>query len=425
MTSPVPAEHAPQGVLRPTERPAERPADTCFSSGPTTKFTGWSLQDLSGAVVGRSHRSAEAVARIREVLDLSREVLGIPEDHRVAIVPASDTGAVEMALWNLVGPRPVEVLAWDSFGADWVTDLRDQLPVEARAHVAEHGHLPDLGEVDFSHDVVLTWNGTTAGVRLPGPEVIPAEHEGLVICDATSAVFAMDLPWDRLDVVTWSWQKVLGGEAAHGMLVLSPRAVERLREHVPPWPVPKALRLASGGVVNEGLFAGSVLNTPSMLAVEDAVVAMRRAREIGLPELMARSERSAGLVYAFAEERDWVEPLPVDPATRSTTSVCLRWTHPEVAGDAEFAAAVVARLADEGVALDVQAYRTAPPGLRIWCGATVETQDVAALLPWVEWAFHTELAARSGAGVTPSDTPTRDLPTDVPADTPSDQEKTP
>lgn len=392
--------------------PTERPADPCFSSGPTTKFTGWSLQDLSGAVVGRSHRSSEALARIREVLDLSREVLGIPSDHRIAIVPASDTGAVEMALWNLLGPRPVEVLAWDSFGADWVTDLRDQLPVEARAHVAEHGQLPDLGAVDFDNDVVLTWNGTTAGVRLPGPEVIPAEHEGLVICDATSAVFAVDLPWDRLDVVTWSWQKVLGGEAAHGMLVLSLRAVERLGEHVPTWPVPKALRLATNGVVNEGLFTGSVINTPSMLAVEDAVVGLRRAREIGLPELIARAERTAGLVYAFAEERDWVEPLPVDPATRSTTSVCLRWAHPEVAGDADFAAAVVRRLADEGVALDVNAYRTAPPGLRIWCGATVDTDDVAALLPWVEWAFHTELAART-ASTTPE------------APTPTDEEKTP
>lgn len=354
--------------------PTERPADPCFSSGPTTKFTGWSLQDLSGAVVGRSHRSSEALARIREVLDLSREVLGVPSDHRIAIVPASDTGAVEMALWNLLGPRPVEVLAWDSFGADWVTDLRDQLPVEARAHVAE--------------------------------------HEGLVICDATSAVFAVDLPWDRLDVVTWSWQKVLGGEAAHGMLVLSLRAVERLGEHVPTWPVPKALRLATNGVVNEGLFTGSVINTPSMLAVEDAVVGLRRAREIGLPELIARAERTAGLVYAFAEERDWVEPLPVDPATRSTTSVCLRWAHPEVAGDADFAAAVVRRLADEGVALDVNAYRTAPPGLRIWCGATVDTDDVAALLPWVEWAFHTELAART-ASTTPE------------APTPTDEEKTP
>lgn len=387
----------------PVGRPVERPADPRFSSGPTTKFAGWSLDDLSAAVVGRSHRSAEAKDRLREVISLSREVLGIPEGHRVAIVPASDTGAVEMALWNLLGPRPVEVLAWDSFGDDWVTDLQTQLPVEVQARVAEPGHLPDLEAVDFSHDVVLTWNGTTAGVRLPGPDAVPAQHDGLVICDATSAAFAMDLPWDRLDVVTWSWQKVLGSEAGHGMLVLSPRSLERLREHVPSWPVPKALRLAVDGVVDEALFEGVVINTPSMLAVEDAVVALRRARDLGLPELIARAERTAALVYDFAEARDWVEPLPVDPATRSTTSVCLRWTHPEVAGDAGFAAAVAARLADEGVALDAQAYRSAPPGLRIWCGATVETQDVAALLPWVEWAFMTELAARSRHPANPTD----------------------
>ncbi|MBS0564614.1 MAG: phosphoserine transaminase [Proteobacteria bacterium] len=375
-------------------KPAVRPANARFSSGPCAKIPGFSLDMLADAPLGRSHRAAIGKARLKEAIDLTREVLGVPEGYRIGIVPASDTGAVEMALWSLLGPRGVEVLCWESFGEGWATDVVKQLKLDAVVRKADYGRIVDFAEVDFHRDVVFTWNGTTSGVRVPDGAAIPADRKGLTICDATSAAFAMDLPWDRLDVVTFSWQKVLGGEGAHGMLILGPRAVERLESHTPAWPMPKIFRLTKGGKLIEGIFEGETINTPSMLAVEDYLVTLKWAQSIGgLPALIGRCEANADVISDFLKGRNWIANLAEDAATASTTSVCLKFTDPRIADGAAFAKAVSRRLEGEGVALDAGAYRDAPPGLRIWCGATVETADVQALMPWIEWAFQAEIAA--------------------------------
>lgn len=376
-------------------KPAARPGNPRFSSGPCAKIPGFSLDLLGDAALGRSHRASPAKDKLREAITRTRAVLGVPEGWRIGIVPASDTGAVEMAMWSLLGARGVELLAWEAFGQGWVTDVRSQLKLDAVVHQAEYGELPDLAAVDFSSDVIFTWNGTSSGVRVPDGDWIPAGREGLTICDATSAAFAMDLPWDKLDVTTFSWQKVLGGEAAHGVIILSPRAVERLESWTPPWPLPKIFRLTRGGRLNEGIFEGSTINTPSMLCVEDYLVALDWAEGLGgLPALIARSEGNAALLAGFVAERDWIDHLARVPETRSCTSVCLKFTDQRIRDAAGFAKGVAGRLAAEGVALDVAGYRDAPPGLRIWCGATVEREDIAALLPWLDWAFAAELAAQ-------------------------------
>ena len=381
-----------------TPTPAARPANPRFSSGPCAKPPGYSLDLLRDALLGRSHRAAQGKAKLRRAIDLTREILSVPAAYRIGIVPASDTGAVEMAMWSLLGARPVEMLAWESFGEGWVTDVIKQLKLDASVRKAPYGQIVDLAEVDFADDVVFTWNGTTSGVRLPNGEAIPADREGLTICDATSAAFAMDLPWDRLDVVTFSWQKVLGGEAAHGMLILSPRAVERLESYTPPWPLPKIFRLTKGGKLIEGIFEGETINTPSMLCVEDYLAALDWAKRIGgLPALIARADSNAAAVAAFVDPRPWIANLAEDPATASTTSVCLKFTDPAIRDGAAFAKAVAKRLEKEGVAWDVGSYRDAPPGLRIWCGSTVETADVEALMPWIEWAYRAELEAQKAA----------------------------
>ncbi len=371
--------------------PARRPADPRFSSGPCAKPPTWTPDALAGAALGRSHRAGVGKAKLKAAIDGTREVLGVPDTHRIGIVPASDTGAVEMAMWTMLGARPVEMVAWESFGAGWVADAVKQLRLDARVHEAPYGGIVDLGTLDWDRDVVFTWNGTTSGVRVPSGDAIPEGRGGLAICDATSAAFAQALPWDRLDVATFSWQKALGGEAAHGMLILSPRAVERLESHAPPWPVPKIFRLTKGGKLIEGLFEGETINTPSMLCVEDYLVALDWARSVGgLPGLMRRADANARAVWDFVDARPWIANLAADPATRSNTSVCLRFADPAVADDAAFARAVARRLEAEGAAHDVASYRDAPPGLRIWCGATVETADVEALMPWIEWAYEAE-----------------------------------
>ena len=376
--------------------PAARPVNSRFSSGPCTKIPGFSLDMLSDAPLGRSHRAAIGKAKLKEAIDLTREILGVPADYRIGIVPASDTGAVEMALWSLLGARPVEMLAWESFGEGWVTDVVKQLKLDATVKKAPYGEIVDFATVDFARDVVFTWNGTTSGVRLANGNAIPADREGLTICDATSAAFAMDLPWDKLDVVTFSWQKVLGGEGGHGVLILSPRAVARLESHTPAWPMPKIFRMTKGGKLIEGIFTGETINTPSMLCVEDYLVALKWAKALGgLPALIARAAANAGAIADFVATRDWIANLAVDPATASTTSVCLKFTDDRIKDGAAFAKAVAKRLEKEGVALDAGAYRDAPPGLRIWCGSTVETSDVVALMPWIEWAFEAEIAAQA------------------------------
>lgn len=381
-----------------TTLPAARPVNPRFSSGPCTKIPGFSLDMLSDAPLGRSHRAAIGKAKLKEAIDLTREILGVPADYRIGIVPASDTGAVEMALWSLLGARPVEMLAWESFGEGWVTDVVKQLKLDAVVRKAPYGEIVDFATVDFDRDVVFTWNGTTSGVRVPNGDVIPADRAGLTICDATSAAFAMDLPWDKLDVVTFSWQKVLGGEGGHGVLILSPRAVARLESHTPAWPMPKIFRMTKGGKLIEGIFAGETINTPSMLCVEDYLVALKWAQGIGgLKALIARAEANAGVIAEFVAARDWIANLAVDPATASTTSVCLKFTDARIRDGAAFAKAVARRLEKEGVALDAGAYRDAPPGLRIWCGSTVELSDVRALMPWIEWAFEAEIAAQAAA----------------------------
>ena len=372
-------------------KPDARPADPRFSSGPCAKPPIWTLDALKGASLGRSHRSAEGKAKLAAAIDGTREVLGIPETHRIGIVPASDTGAVEMAMWTMLGARPVTTLAWESFGAGWVTDAVKQLRLDPVVVEADYGHLPDLAAVDWDTDVVFTWNGTTSGVRVPDGFEIPEGRQGLTICDATSAAFAQDLPWDRLDVTTFSWQKVMGGEAAHGVIVLGPRAVERLETFTPDRPLPKIFRLTKGGKLIEGIFRGETINTPSMLCVEDYLVALDWGRSVGgQPGLKARADANAKAVWDFVDGSGFMANLAADPATRSNTSVCLKFTDPAVASDAAFAKAVAKRLEAEGVAFDIAGYRDAPAGLRIWCGATVETSDVAALMPWIEWAYRAE-----------------------------------
>ncbi len=379
-------------------KPETVPTNPRFSSGPCAKPPTFTLQSLSDAALGRSHRAAIGKTKLKDAIERTRTILGIPADYLIGIVPASDTGAVEMAMWNLLGQRPVEMLAWESFGAGWVTDVVKQLKLDAKVTTADYGEIVDLNAVDWTRDVVFTWNGTTSGVRVPDAFEIPADREGLTICDATSAAFAQDLPWDRLDVVTYSWQKVLGGEAAHGMLILSPRAVERLESYTPAWPLPKIFRLTKGGKIIEGVFRGETINTPSMLCVEDYLKALDWAESVGgLKGLVARADANAKVLWDFCDRTPWIANLANDPATRSNTSVCLKFTDDRIQDGAAFAKAVAKRLETEGAALDIGAYRDAPPGLRIWCGATVETSDIEALIPWIEWAFEAEISAQTEA----------------------------
>ncbi|MEO1379014.1 MAG: phosphoserine transaminase, partial [Pseudomonadota bacterium] len=353
------------------QKPATRPANPRFSSGPCAKPPTFDFDKLRDAALGRSHRAAVGKAKLKAAIEETRDLLGVPANYRIGIVPASDTGAVEMAMWSLLGERPVEMLAWESFGSGWVTDAVKQLNLDAIIREAGYGEIIDLDDVNTDHDVVFTWNGTTSGVRVPNGDWIKSDRSGLTICDATSAAFAQDLPWDKLDVVTFSWQKVLGGEAAHGMLILSPRAVERLESYSPPWPLPKIFRLTKGGKLIEGIFEGATINTPSMLAVEDYLLALEWARSVGgLNVLMARADANATAVNDFADKTPWLENLAADPANRSNTSVCLKFNDPRIKDGASFAKAVAERLEAEGVAFDIGAYRDAPPGLRIWCGGT-------------------------------------------------------
>jgi phosphoserine aminotransferase len=387
-----------------TSRPTQRPRVPHFSSGPCAKRPGWTPAALADAALGRSHRSPVGKAKLGRAIDLTRAVLQVPSDYRIGIVPASDTGAVEMAMWTMLGPKPVEVAAWEAFGKEWVTDALKQLKIAPRIHQTPYGILPDLAAIDTKNsDVVFTWNGTAAGVKVPDGDWIAADREGLTICDATSAAFAQPLPWGKLDVVTFSWQKVMGGEAAHGMLILSPRAVARLESHTPSWPLPKIFRLTKDGKLIEGIFKGDTINTPSMLAVEDYLDTLDWAERIGgLKALHARADANAKVVYDWVARTPWIAPLAADPATYSNTGVCLVIADPDVLarGDAAvsaFAAGIVERLDREGVALDIGAYRDAPAGLRIWCGATVETSDLEALTPWLDWAFAEEKAALTRA----------------------------
>ena len=375
-------------------RPAIRPRNPCFSSGPCAKRPGWTPAALDDAFLGRSHRSAAGKAKLAEVIGRSRDLLGLPADYRLGIVPASDTGAVEMALWSLLGARGADMLIWESFGKIWAADAAEQLKLgDLRRIEADYGRLPDLSRVDFDRDVVFTWNGTTSGVRVPDGDWIASSRAGLTICDATSAVFAMDLPWDKLDVVTWSWQKALGGEAAHGMLALSPRAVERLESYRPPWPLPKLFRLTTDGKLNQDLFEGTPINTPSMLCVEDAIDSLRWAEEVGgVPAMVARSEANLATVAGWVGARDWVEFLAEVPETRSCTSICLKIVDPWFLGleiDERHATVkrLVALIAEAGAGYDLGSHRSAPPGLRVWGGATVAREDLEALLPWLDWAF--------------------------------------
>lgn len=385
-------------------KPDVRPANPNFSSGPCSKRPGWSLEALSDAPLGRSHRAKPGKAKLAEAIELTRKVLNVPADYRIGIVPASDTGAVEMAMWSLLGARGVDMLAWESFGSGWVTDVVKQLKLEnVRKIEAPYGELPDLSTVDFSNDVVFTWNGTTSGVRVPDGDWIPANREGLTICDATSAAFAQELDFAKLDVVTFSWQKVLGGEAAHGMLILSPRAVERLETYSPAWPLPKIFRLTKGGKLIEGIFRGETINTPSMLCVEDYLDALKWAEDLGgLAGLVARADGNLEVLANWVDQTSWVDFLPKDPATRSNTSVCLTVVDPDILAlsdeqQSAFAKGMVSMLDSEGVAYDIGAYRDAPSGLRIWAGATVEASDLKALTSWLDWAFQTEKAKHAQA----------------------------
>ncbi len=387
-----------------TTKPVVRPRVPHFSSGPCAKRPGWTLEALKDALVGRSHRAKPGRAKLKRAIELTREVLAVPADFRIGIVPASDTGAVEMALWSMLGARGVDLLAWESFGEGWVTDVVKQLKLkDARVLKAPYGELPDLGQVDFSRDVVFTWNGTTSGVRVPNGDWIAADRQGLTICDATSAAFAQALPFDKLDVVTFSWQKALGGEGAHGMLILSPRAVARLESYTPAWPLPKIFRLTKGGKLNEGIFEGETINTPSMLCVEDYLDTLAWAKSVGgLPKLIARADKNLALISAWVARTPWVEFLPKQEALRSNTSVCLVIVDPAVRAlspDAQgaFAKSLAGILDKEGVAYDIAYHRDAPPGLRIWTGATIEASDLEALFPWLDWAFAEAKAALAKA----------------------------
>jgi phosphoserine aminotransferase len=391
MTNPaMPGPHAP----------ARRPANPNFSSGPCAKRPGWSLKALEGAALGRSHRAKIGKQKLKQAIDLTREVLAVPADYRIGIVPGSDTGAVEMALWSLLGARGVDVLAWESFGLGWVTDIVKQLKLkDARTVNADYGKLPDLRQVDFSRDVVFAWNGTTSGVRVPDGAWIAADRAGLTICDATSAAFAQPLPFDKLDVVTLSWQKALGGEAAHGMIILSPRAVARLESYTPPWPLPKVFRMTKGGKLIDGIFVGETINTPSMLCVEDYLDALQWAKSVGgLAGLMARADANFDVLAKWAGRTPWIDFFADDPATRSNTSVCLKIVAPAVvaldlSGQEAFVRAIAARLDKEGVAHDIAFHRDAPPHFRIWAGATIEPADLAALTEWIEWGYALEKAS--------------------------------
>lgn len=379
-------------------KPATRPDNPRFSSGPCAKIPTFELSKLSDAALGRSHRAAVGKAKLKAAIDETRAILGVPADYRIGIVPASDTGAMEMAMWSLLGARKAEMLAWESFGAGWVTDVVKQLKIDAEIKTADYGQIVDFATVDFDNDVVFTWNGTTSGARVPNGDAIPANREGLTICDATSAAFAQDLPWDKLDVTTFSWQKVMGGEAAHGMLILSPRAVERLESYTPAWPLPKIFRMTKGGKLIEGIFVGETINTPSMLAVEDYLVALEWAKSVGgLKGLMARADANAKVLWDFCDRNDWIANLADDPATRSNTSVCLKFTDVRIKDGAAFAKAVAKKLADYNAAYDIGAYRDAPAGLRIWCGATIEAADVEKLTLWLTWAFEEVLAEQTEA----------------------------
>ena len=368
--------------------PGVRPVVPHFSSGPCAKRPGWNLQALTDAVLGRSHRSKIGKAKLKRAIDLTAEILGVPKGYRVGIVPASDTGAVEMALWSLLGPRPVTMIAWESFGEGWVTDAAKQLKLDPTVLRADYGQIPDLSAIDWSNDVLFTWNGTTSGVRVPDADWIPADREGLSFADATSGVFAYDIDWSKIDVATFSWQKVLGGEGAHGVLILGPRAVERLESYTPAWPLPKVFRLVSKGKLAEGVFKGETINTPSMLAVEDAIWSLEWAKSLGADGLIARSDANAAALDRIVEARDWLGHLAVDPASRSKTSVCLT-----VDADEATIKKMVSLLEAEGAAYDIGGYRDAPPGLRIWCGATVDTADIEALGPWLDWAYSAAKAA--------------------------------
>ncbi len=384
--------------------PGVRPANPNFSSGPCAKRPGWSLEGLRNAALGRSHRAKIGKAKLKQAIDLTREVLEVPADYRIGIVPASDTGAMEMVLWSLLGERPVDVLAWESFGLGWITDVVKQLKLkDARAITADYGKLAHLSEVDFSHDVVFTWNGTTSGVRVPDGDWIAADRTGLTICDATSAAFAQPLAFDKLDVVTFSWQKALGGEAAHGMLILSPRAVARLESYTPPWPLPKIFRMTKGGKLIEGIFVGETINTPSMLCVEDYLDTLNWAKSVGgLKGLMARADANFKVLADWAARTPWIDFFAEDPATRSNTSVTLKIVDPDLvkrdaASQEAFLRAIVARLDKEGVAYDIAYHRDAPPHFRIWTGATIEASDLAALTAWLEWAYAVEKASLAQA----------------------------
>src|SRR5579872_400212 len=375
-------------------KPASRPRVPHFSSGPCAKRPGWTPQNLKDAAIGRSHRAKIGKAKLKLAIDLTREVLRVPSDYKIGIVPASDTGAVEMALWSLLGARPVTTIAWESFGEGWTNDIANQLKLkDVTKLAAPYGEIPDLSKVDPASDIVFTWNGTTSGVRVPNADWISADRTGLAICDATSAAFAQPLDWAKLDVITFSWQKALGGEAAHGMLILSPRAVARLESYTPPWPIPKIFRMTKGGKLIEGIFAGESINTPSMLCVEDYLDALEWAKVSGgLPALQARADANARIIADWVARTPWIDFLAADPALRSNTSVCLKVIDPAVtrlAADAQaaFVKGIAAALEREGVAYDIDAYRDAPPGLRIWCGSTVEASDVKALTPWLDWAY--------------------------------------
>ena len=377
-----------------TKKPVTRPDNACFSSGPCAKNPSFDVTRLANAPLGRSHRAAVGKARLKLAIEETRKILEIPSDYRIAIVPASDTGAVEMAMWSMLGARDVTMVAWESFGDGWINDAVKQLKLDVKIFNADYGDIVDMESLDYDTDIVFTWNGTTSGVCLKDGNAIPHDRLGLTICDATSAAFAMDLPWAKLDVTTFSWQKVLGGEAAHGMLILSPRAAQRLESYTPSWPIPKIFRLTKNGKLIESIFEGATINTPSMLALEDYLLSLEWAKSVGgKNELINRAKRNAKAIWDFCDSRDWIENLAINPSTRSTTSVCLKFKDNRITDGHSFANKIAKRLETEKVAFDIGAYRDAPPGLRIWCGSTVETSDIEKMLPWIDWAFHEEIKA--------------------------------
>ena len=378
------------------KKPVTRPKNACFSSGPCAKNPIFDVSKLAKAPLGRSHRAKIGKAKLKLAIEETKKILEIPNDYKIAIVPASDTGAMELAMWSMLGARPATMVAWESFGAGWTNDVVKQLKIEAKICNAGYGEIVDMQTLDYDTDIVFTWNGTTSGVCLKDGKAIPNNRLGLTICDATSAAFAMELPWEKLDVTTFSWQKVLGGEAAHGMLILSPRAVERLENYTPAWPLPKIFRLTKNRKLIESIFEGATINTPSMLAVEDYLLSLEWAKTIGgKSELIKRAERNAKTIWSFCDHRNWIENLAVNPYTRSTTSVCLKFKDRRINDGRLFAKNIAKRLEDEKVAYDIEAYRDAPPGLRIWCGSTVETSNIEKMLPWIDWAFHQEIKISS------------------------------